>query len=130
MAKQQTSHADFLTEWERIIATLTANAAELPHLEAPRIKLEGLLETARSLAQEQGLHNAAKQTASQQLETTFANGKKLATFLRTGIKEHFGNRSAKLVEFDLQPFRRRKAGETETPEEPEQPQPESTKPVE
>jgi len=128
--KQKTRHADFLSEWEQIIATLTANAAEVPHLEAPRVKLEGFLETARSLIKEQDLHNANKQNASTQLDATMANGKKLATFLRTGIKEHFGNRSAKLVEFGLQPFRRRKAGETGTPEQPGQPQPEPPKQVE
>jgi hypothetical protein len=125
MAKPKTRQSDFLTDWEEIIATLTANAAELPHLEAPRIKLQGFLDEARSLSQLQDFHAASKQAASQRLDVLFVNGKKLATFLRTGIKEHYGNRNPKLVEFGLQTFSRRKAGEEEAPPaEQEQPKPE------
>jgi hypothetical protein len=122
MAKRKTRNAEFLTEWEQLIATLTVNAAEIPHLEAPRLKLQAFLDDARSLMQDQDQHDAAKQAASQQLEVTMENGKKLATFVRTGIKEHYGNRSVKLVEFGIQPFRRSPAEETETPApEPESP---------
>jgi hypothetical protein len=130
MAKKKTRTAEFLTEWEQLIATLTSNAEDLPHLEAPRIKLQGFLDNARSLLQDQDLHDAGKQTASQQLEATLANGKKLTTFLRTGIKEHYGNRSVKLVEFGIQPFHRSPGEEDETPTpEPEKPEPEPS-PVE
>jgi hypothetical protein len=128
MAKKKSRQSDFTTEWEQLIATLTANAADLPHLEAPRNKLQSFLDEFRSLSQVQDLHDANKQTTSQQLETLMTNAKKLATFLRTGIREHYGNRSPKLVEFGLQPFRRVKAGETETtPPAPEQPGPEAPK---
>ena len=125
MAKKKTRNAEFLTEWEQLIATLTVNAADVPHLEAPRLKLEGFLDHARSMVRSQDLHDAGKQFASQGLEVTLTNGKKLATFLRSGIKEHYGNRNIKLVEFGIQPFHRTPADEVETPTpEPEQPNPE------
>jgi hypothetical protein len=132
MAKKKTRQSDYLTEWEQLIATLTAAAAELPHLESSRIKLQGFLEAARSLVQEQSLHDANKQAASQELETTFVNGKKLATFLRGGIREHFGNRSPRLVEFGIQPFRRGNGNviEPPTPPQPEEPEEPETPPVE
>ncbi|HYX23378.1 MAG TPA: hypothetical protein VFC23_04430 [Thermoanaerobaculia bacterium] len=104
--KQQTRYADFITQWERILVSLLANIAELPHLEAPRAKLQALLEEVRTLVTQQDLHAASKQQISQRLKTLLADGKKLATFLRTGVKEHFGNRNEKLVEFGVQPFRR------------------------
>jgi len=107
MAKQQKRYSDFVTEWEHLLSTLAANTAQLPHLEVPRAKLQGFLEEVRSLAMEQGLHAANKQRASQQLRAALSNGKKLTTFLRTGLKEHYGNRSEKLVEFGIPPFRRR-----------------------
>jgi hypothetical protein len=107
MAKQQTRYSDFVTEWEHLLNTLAANTAELPHLEAPRAKLQTFLEEVRSLATQQDLHAASKQQASQQLRVALSNGKKLTTFLRTGLKEHYGNRSEKLVEFGIPPFRRR-----------------------
>ena len=118
MAKKKTRNAEFLTEWEQLIATLTANAADLPHLEAPRLKLESFLSAARTLMQDQDQHDAAKQTATQEFEAAMVNGKKLATFLRTGIKEHYGNRSVKLVEFGIQPFHRSPGEETEPPAPP------------
>ena len=107
MAKQQTRYSDFVTDWEHLLNTLAANTAELPHLEAPRAKLQGFLEEVRSLAMQQDLHAANKQLASTQLRAALSNGKKLTTFLRTGLKEHYGNRSEKLVEFGIPPFRRR-----------------------
>ncbi|HEV8580418.1 MAG TPA: hypothetical protein VGX68_15225 [Thermoanaerobaculia bacterium] len=130
MAKRKTRNAEFLTEWEQLIATLTVHAAEIPHLETSRIKLQGFLDDARSLMQEQDQHDAAKQAASQKFEATMENGKKLATFLRTGIKEHFGNRSVKLVQFGLQPFRRSPAEETETPSPGSEPPVPDTPPAE
>lgn len=128
MAKQRkTRQSDFIAEWEQLIATLTANAADLPDLEARRNKLRDFLEEARSLMQEQDLHDANKQASTRRLDTLMAAGKKVATFLRTGIKEHYGNRSTKLVEFGIQPFRRGKSSETEPPVEPPEPE---TPPVE
>ncbi|HEX7185186.1 MAG TPA: hypothetical protein VF756_25395 [Thermoanaerobaculia bacterium] len=50
------------------------------------------------------------------LSPWLAEGRKLATFLRTGVKQHYGNRSEKLAEFDLQPFRGRKSQATPPPE--------------
>src|SRR5437868_15358880 len=108
MANKQTRYADVITQWERILVSLLANIAELPHLEAPRAKLQALLEEVRTLVTQQDLHAASKQQISQRLKNLLADGKKLSTFLRTGVKEHFGNRNEKLVEFGVQPFRRAK----------------------
>ena len=52
-------------------------------------------------------------------------GLKLATFLRVGVRQHYGNRSEKLVEFGFQPFRSRRV--PPPPEPP--PSPEVTAPV-
>ena len=108
MAKQQTRHSDVITDWEQTSASVAANINEVPHLEAPRAKLQTNLEEFRSLLVQQDLHAAAKQQVSRRLRILLADGRKLATFLRTGVKEHFGNRNEKLVEFGIQPFRRRK----------------------
>jgi hypothetical protein len=110
--KQQTRHADFIAQSERLLVSLLANISNLPHLEAPRAKLQALVEEFRTLVTQQDLHAASKQQVSQRLKTLLADGKKLATFLRTGVKEHFGNRNEKLVEFGVQPFRRAKKGPT------------------
>lgn len=108
MAKQQTRYPDTVTTWEEIYTSVEANSADLPHLEAPRLKLRGILEQVRALSTEHDLHTANKQQVAQRLKILLAEGRKLATFLRTGIKEHYGNRNEKIVEFGLQTFRRRK----------------------
>lgn len=116
MAKQQqTRFSDYVTEWEHLLTTLAANSGDLPYLETSRAKLQGFLDDARNFAMQQDLHASGKQSASQSLRTTLANGKKLATFLRTGLKEHYGNTSEKLVEFGISPFRRKKKEPTVTP---------------
>ena len=91
-----------------------------PHLEAPRLKLKGILEQLRVLNVQHDLHTASKQQVAKQQRALLADGKKLGTFLRTGLREHFGNRSDKLVEFGVAPFRRRKRGETPVVTEPPQ----------
>jgi hypothetical protein len=118
MAKQQTRYSDYLTEWEHLLNTLAVNSADLPHLETSRVKLQGFLEDIRSLAMQQDLHAANKQLASKQLRATLSNGKKLTTFLRTGLKEHYGNRNDKLVEFGIPTFRRKKKDAADTPGDP------------
>jgi hypothetical protein len=124
----KTRYADHLKEWEEITAAAAANASELPQLELLRATLERLLQEARDLIKQQAVHQAAKQEASQRLQTVMREGKKLATVVQGGIKHHYGNRAEKLVEFGVQPFRGRKAKPAETPDAPtpqpvENPQP-------
>lgn len=107
MTKRNASYAGIVTGWAMLSASLAVNADELPHLEAHRQLLEGLLEEAHSLTSEQALRAAEKQDATKRLQDVLDQGQKLATFLRTGVRQHFGNRSEKLVEFGMQPFRSR-----------------------
>ena len=128
MARQKTRLSDFIAEGERLTASLANNTGDAPHLEAPRVKLVGILDDLRTLAVQQDLHTANKQQVSQRLQVRMAEGKKLATFLRTGIKEHFGNRNEKLVEFGIQPFRGRKKPSLPPPP-PESTAPDDTTPA-
>jgi hypothetical protein len=61
----------------------------------------------REISTQQAAFAASKQGATQRLQALLTDGRKLATFLRSGIRQQYGNRSEKLVEFDLQPFRAR-----------------------
>lgn len=111
------SQAELLQEGDRLFAGLTANTTDLGHLAGSRLKLESTLTQIRELLQRQGAFAASKQEASRQLRELLENGSKLITFLRKGIQEHYGNRSEKLVEFGIQPFR----GRVRRPAEPETP---------
>lgn len=96
-----------LNGWERLLASMEANAQEFPQFDAYRAKLKTMLETAREISAQQTAMAASKQDATKRLQEMLVDGRKLATFLRTGVRQHFGNRSEKLVEFDLQPLRTR-----------------------
>jgi hypothetical protein len=95
------------TPWHQQLASLEANKDDFPQLDAYRTQLAAMLTGVREASKEQAAMAASKQEASQRLKTLIADGRKLATFLRGGIRQQYGNRSEKLVEFDLQPLRTR-----------------------
>lgn len=107
-----------VSEWELLIRSLEANAADLRHLQVPRANLQDLLEQARILANQQDLHRAAKQQIFKRLQERLDLGQKLATFLRVGIRQFYGNRNDKLVEFGIEPFRGLRRPRPEQPEPP------------
>jgi hypothetical protein len=94
---------------------VAANAVDLPHLESSRQKLETMLTEVKDLTLRQASLAASKQEVSKRLEELLNGGRKLATFIQNGVKEHYGAEAEKLAEFRLQPFRGRKAKEQKAP---------------
>jgi len=84
---------------------LEANIEEIPHMEVPRQKVDSTLTEMRELTTEQASLTAAKQDVSKRLEVVGNKAQKLITMVDVAIREHYGNRAEKLVEFDQQPFR-------------------------
>jgi len=107
MSKESTQKGK-VEEWERLIQRMNANAQDLPHLEVPRARLEAMLAGAREAAAQQAAHTAGKQEASQKLKTFQVEGERVASLIRSALKQHYGIRSEKLAEFDVKPFRGRK----------------------
>ncbi len=116
--------------WAHTSAAVQANEDDLPHLQPSRVKLDGFRDRAEALSNEQSAFAAGKQEATRQLQEVLRAGNALADLLRTGVREHYGPSSEKLVEFGIQPFRgRTKKAQPPLPEEPEpepEPGPEST----
>jgi hypothetical protein len=112
------TYGETLTGWQELATSLEANTADLQHLEAHRARLTELLKRAQALGSQQAALTASKQEASKELLDVIAEGRKLATFLRVGVKQRYGTRAEKLVEFGLQPFRgRRRPAAAEPPVE-------------
>ena len=99
------TQADIHQRMELKSKALEANKAELPQLEITLGKLNSTLGQVRDLKALQASLTADKQEASKRLATLLNEGQKLLTFIDAGIREHYGNRSEKLVQFGLQPFR-------------------------
>jgi hypothetical protein len=112
--EQPTSQADFLNAFQHRLNALEANITELQHLDSRRLKLQEIHKGAIIAHQEQSAATAAKQDASRRLEALLAQGQVVMTFLSSGIREHYGKDSEKLAEFKLQPFRGRRAKDTES----------------
>ncbi|HZF08625.1 MAG TPA: hypothetical protein VFE33_07545 [Thermoanaerobaculia bacterium] len=115
--QRETTYAGKLGDWQRILAPLDANAADLPHLEIPRTQLAALLAQAVGIKKQQAASRATKQTASQQLQTTIIEGQRLAALLRQAVRQHYGPSSPKLTEFNVKVFR----GRANTPATPPAP---------
>jgi hypothetical protein len=94
-----------LNGWERLLASMEANAPDFPQFESYRVQLKAMLEAARESSAHQAAMAATKQEATKRLQGTLAEGRKLANFLRNGVRQQYGNRAEKLVEFDLKPLR-------------------------
>ena len=99
--------ANDLKQWEQTTTSIAANAADLPQADIPRAALEKLTEELRKLVVEQKLHQGNKQQATARMAEIHSAGSKLATVLRFLVKQHYGNRSEKLVEIGIKPLRSR-----------------------
>ena len=108
MPRVEKSYADVVAGWKDLRGGLTVNVTEVPHLELHSQQLRGFITGVEDLNDQQAVHTAAKQQVTRQIEELIDLGQKLATFLRAGVRQHYGNRSEKLVEFGLQPFRGKK----------------------
>ena len=84
---------------------LAANIEQIPYLEAPLARLDVLLALLKDLTAQQASLTASRQEVSKQIAELNDEAQKLMTFLDVGVKQHYGNRSEKLVEFGQQPFR-------------------------
>lgn len=96
-----------LNGWERLLGSMEANVGDFPQFDAYRAQLKAMLDAAREAAAQQAAMAANKQEATKKLQSVLADGRKLANFLRNGVRQRYGNRSEKLVEFGLNPLRTR-----------------------
>jgi hypothetical protein len=122
--KRETTYKGILGDWEQLHQILVENGAELPHLEASRLKLEEMLKQGLELAAKQSMLRAEKQDASQRMKALIVNGQRLTNVLRLSVREHLGIRSEKLAASGMKPFRGRKPSE-----ESKRPKPQPEQPV-
>jgi hypothetical protein len=118
MATQK--YAEMIGVWQRLHGRVEANKADLPQLEPFLAKLGTVLAQALEITKRQSAMTAAKQEASKELRKLSGQGNRLASLMRSALKEHYGITEEKLSEFGLQPFRGR-ARKKESPETPEPP---------
>ncbi|HEX4962242.1 MAG TPA: hypothetical protein VF173_15510 [Thermoanaerobaculia bacterium] len=101
----ETTKAGKQGSWRQLLTTLAANATELAHLEPLRVLLAAQLDRAVEFNAQQAGLTASKQESSKKLQEVMVEGQRLATLIRSAIKQHYGIRAEKVAEFGVQPFR-------------------------
>ena len=105
-------------DWENLLATMAAHMDVFAHLEPFRAQLATQRDRAREVRQQQAALIASKQELSKQLRVIITEGNRLATLLRSAIKQHYGIRAEKVAEFGVQPFRGKNKKKTAPPPVP------------
>ena len=126
MARQ--SFAGVMTDWEKLLTTVTVNKEDLQYLDGYRQQLEIEMAGAKDANVRQSAGQAAAQQASRDLEGFLTRGHDLAERLRAGVKIKYGKRNEKLKEFGLKVFRGLKRKVTNVKPPPQiEPPPEATR---
>ena len=113
-------------EWRRLLkpfANKNGSNGEIPHLGGHVTKLTNVLTQAGEIEGRQMSLAADKQEMSQQLKALVVEGRKIAAFLKAGLRDHYGRSAEKLTEHGLQPFRGNKTAKPEEPVELKPPAP-------
>ena len=101
-------------EWRRLATS--ANLEDTPLLEGHYTRLSSLLTQVDAIEKQQAIQTAAKQEASKQLKAILVEGRKVAAFIKAGLRDRYGRDAEKLVEYGLQPFRGKKPTKPEAPD--------------
>jgi hypothetical protein len=109
--------------WEMTTTGFDANAQDLLFMQGQRDELAQVQEEFKVLSTQQAALTASKQETTKKMQEQFRRGEQLVDFLRTGLRQHYGKDSEKLVEFGLQPFRPRPRSPKAPPPLPEAPAP-------
>ncbi|HEX4960232.1 MAG TPA: hypothetical protein VF173_05300 [Thermoanaerobaculia bacterium] len=105
--RQFIRQGDRFKVWRKVSASVAANAADLPQAAIPLAALNKVIAEVDQVVTDQAASQASKQQASQRLKSLLTQGNQLTDVLKTLVRQHYGNGSDKLVEFDVQPFRGR-----------------------
>ena len=120
---KETTDAGKQGNWRVLLAALVTNIAALAHLEPLRAQLAAQLDKLVEIHNQQAGLIASKQDTSKQLRAVLIEGDRLATLLRSAVKQHYGIRAEKVAEFGVQPFRGKARKVTPVPVPPTAPPP-------
>jgi len=94
-----------VTGWEKADTAIIANDPEVAHLAFRLPALRDKTQRMRSLYAEHAALAASRQAITQEMERLIEEGDQIFRMLREGLKDHYGKRNEKLVEFGVEPLR-------------------------
>jgi hypothetical protein len=112
--------------WEKMDTAISANGSQLDPLgvKLPELRQKGQL--LRSLYVQHAALAAARQTITEEMRQVIEEGQQIFRLLREGLRQHYGKRNLKLIEFGVDPLPGRPRTDT-TPPPPEAPAPDPAK---
>lgn len=104
----KTALADTLMEWDSMLAALDQpEIASQPHMRQLREELQAMIETTRTMVDEQASLEARRRALTQRLRITRGHGQDLMVKIRSAVRAQLGHRNEGLVRFRVRPVRRR-----------------------
>jgi uncharacterized coiled-coil DUF342 family protein len=91
--------------WEKIDVAILANDPEVAHLAFRLPALRAKSQRMRGLYAEHAALAASRQAITQEMQKLIDEGDQIFRMLREGLKDHYGKRNEKLVEFGVEPLR-------------------------
>ena len=115
------SIADHMTDFQRLLQSVDTNEEGLPDVTAPKEDLEGIVSEMTAIVARQDAHRAGLRADSRRLRELLVQGADAARQIRSLIRGHLGPRNEKLAEFRIPVLGRPRAlpSTTEPPAPPE-----------
>lgn len=104
--------------WDKMDVAITANGSQLDPLAVKLPELREKGDRLRDLYAEHAALAAARQSITEEMRQVLDEGEQIFRLLREGVRQHYGKRNQKLVEFGVEPLPGRPATNT-TPPPPE-----------
>ena len=92
-----------VNRWEHLDTAVTTN--QVPNLEGSLPKLRDKSKKMRELYAQHSAHAAARQVITLEMQQLIEEGDQVVRVVREAVKDHFGKRSEKLVEFGIPTLR-------------------------
>ena len=104
---QITSLADYITSWERLLAAVANNGANLPDFSLQMATLTAILQEAKTVSTRQEASRSLLAADAKRRREIVFEGRAAASQLRSALKGVLGGHNEKLGEFGIRPLRRR-----------------------
>jgi hypothetical protein len=101
------SYADYVQDWESLMAAVQENLSLLPNVDSHLADLSVAVDELKQRKTVQELHSGFRQKATQDLGDALEVGKEAAVKLRGYVKAKLGPKNELLVRFGMAPVRTR-----------------------
>ena len=101
--------------WEKMDTAVTANGSPLEPLGVKLPELRSKSPRLRLLYAEHAALAASRQAITEEMRQVIEEGEQIFRLLREGVRQHYGKRNLKLIEFGVEPLASKPRTDTNPP---------------